>query len=218
MIEVTLKDPGLVENDTDGTSCFLACSQMVMRTKVGGKVLSFDELSKIIRRKEGEYSWEYAILNYLGLNNFDVKFVSTFDLRRFVGEKEKYMYEYFGKEAAEDQIVNSNMENAYADALSMIENTSIDIDNRVPNIDDIKDLINDGFYLIPYINQRMFQADPGYVAHTIVVYGYSERGVRLHNPGPPATGASEVSWDLFMKAWSSPSEEARILFAVRPSS
>jgi hypothetical protein len=214
-MEYNLLNPGLVENDADGTSCFLACAQMVMRAKRGGSVLSFHELSKLIRRKEG-YSWEYAILSYLADDGFQVKFITSFDLRRLYTEKAEYMYEYFGKEAAADQLKHSNMENVYADAMRFVENTNVTVELRVPQKEDLVSLLKTGYYLIPYINQKILQADAGYVSHTVVVYGYSERGVRFHNPGPPATCASEITWELFMRAWSSPSENARILVAVKP--
>lgn len=218
MSTISLLNPGLVPNDKDGTSCFLACTQMVMRAKLGGSVSSFDELSTIIRRKEGEYSWEYAILSFLANRGFSVKFISTFDLNRFVSEKEEYMYEYFGEEAAKDQIVHSNMENAYQDASEFVRSSNVNIETRVPEINDIKKLIENGYYLIPYVNQKIFQADKGYVAHTVVIYGYSERGVLVHNPGPPATEGGEIAWELFEKAWSSPAIESRIVFAVNPES
>lgn len=213
--EILNKNPGLVCNDIDGTSCFLACSQMALRTRTGIAVPSFDELSQIINRKDGQYSWEYGMLTYFVSIGFDVKFISTFNLQRLCDEGDNYMYEYFGEEAAEDQISHSDMEQVRTDVRKFLESTGVGLDYRIPTVDDIKSLIEEGYYLIPYVNQKIFQADPGYVAHTVLVYGYSERGVRMHNPGPPATEASEIAWDLFVKAWSSPSDNARILFAVR---
>lgn len=215
-MEFNLPNPGLVENDSDGTSCFLACIQMIMRRKNGGEVYSFKKLSEIIRRKEGEYSWEYGMLAKLADMNFSVKFISTFDLKRFCEDTIPYMYEYFGDEAAKDQIENSNMNNAVEDSRLFLGNKNSDIDRRIPEREDITSLIKNGYYLIPYVNQKIFQADPGYVAHTVLLYGFSDRGVRMHNPGPPATEASEIAWDLFEKAWSSPSRDSRILMAIKP--
>jgi len=217
-METVLQDPGLVENDSDGMSCFLACTQMVMRSRNGAAVPSFDELGKIIRRKTGEYSWEYAMLSYLSHHGFHVKYITTFDVERLYKEKEKYLYEYLGAEAAQDQIVNSNMSAVYEDAKTFAgELSDVVRDVRVPTCDDIKQLLSDGYYLIPYVNQKILQSNDGYAAHMIVLYGYSDRGVRIHNPGPPPTRASEIAWDLFVRAWSSPSEAARILMAVKPN-
>ena len=214
-MEYNLPDPGFVENAPDGASCLLACIQMVMQTKIGNKVLSFTEMDKILRRKKGEYAWEYALLSYLANDGFETKSISTLDPKRLYSEKESYIYKYYGTEGAKDQITHSNMENVYADARAFAENTKVDLELRVPQKDDITGFLRDGYYLIPYINQRILQADPGIAAHVIFVYGYSNRGVRFHNPGPPSTRASEITWDLFMRAWSSPSENARQLIACK---
>lgn len=216
MQEVLNFNPGLVPNDVDGASCFLACSQMVLRTTPGKAILSFEELGKIIHRAPGEYSWEYGLLSHFAESGFKVQIISTFDLHRLVAEGNSYMYEYFGQEAADNQIKHSNMVQGIADVKAFLANSKVRLDYRIPQIKDIKSLLMEGFYLIPYLNQRMLQADDGYVAHTVFVYGFSERGVRMHNPGPPATEATEVAWSLFEKAWSSPSDEARVLFAVKP--
>jgi hypothetical protein len=216
MPELLNLNPGLVPNDRDGKSCFLACSQMLLRTQHGVAVPSFDQLSRIIHRKPGQYSWEYAMLTYFASVGFSVRCITTFDLKRLCDEGNSYMYEYFGAEAAEDQIRNSDMDQVRKDMREFLEAPGVDVISRIPEQSDVKSLLAEGFYLIPYVNQRILQADPGYVAHTVFVYGFSSRGVRLHNPGPPATEATEIAWDLFVKAWSSPKDESRILFAARP--
>jgi len=216
-MEFTNFNPGLVPNDCDGKSCFLACSQMVFRTKPGLRVPSLDELSAVINRRSGRYSWEYGMLAYFYENGFEVRFLSLFDLERFTLEGSFYMHEFFGDEAAQDQIENLDMELAIKSTRKFLESDGVQKTRKIPQLSDVRDLLSAGFYLVPYVNQRILQADAGYVAHTIFIYGFSSRGVRIHNPGPPATEGSEIAWDLFDKAWSSPRPESRILFAIRPS-
>ena len=216
MSEISNFNPGLVPNGADGKSCFLACTQMLFRSLPGIRVPSFTELDALLHRTEGDFSWEYPLLNYFADAGFEVRLLTTFNLRRFVEEGDAYMYEYFGPVAAENQIRNSDIEQARADTKAFLSDLRVEIVPQVPQVEDIRSLLLDGFYLIPYVNQKILQADEGYVAHTIFIYGFSPRGVRIHNPGPPATEASEIAWPLFEKAWSSPSAEARILFAARP--
>jgi hypothetical protein len=189
---------------------------MLFRTQPGIRVPSFAELDAVLHRKAGEFSWEYPLLNYFADAGFDVRLISAFNLQRFVEEGDAYMYEYFGPEAAENQIRNSDMRRARADTKAFLASLRVTIVPAVPQLADIRSLLLDGFYLIPYVNQRILQADDGYVAHTIFAYGFSPRGVRMHNPGPPATEASEIAWPLFEKAWSSPTAGSRILFAAKP--
>lgn len=216
MVEILLDDPGLVENAEDGMSCFHACVQMIMRTQKTAEVFSFADIDKILRRKPGKYSWEYAVLTELVKRKFDVKLIQTFNLERFIDNPEDYLIEYFGEEAGKNQIENSQLDEVIEDAKNFLSSGCEVVQNRVPNLEDVRDLLKEGYFLIPIINQKILQSDPGYVAHSIVLFGFSNRGVRFHNPGPPATRASEIDWTLFEKAWSSPSESARSLIAVRP--
>jgi hypothetical protein len=218
MVEILLDDPGLVENAADGTACFHACIQMAMRLKKTADVPSFQDMDQMMRRAPGKYAWEYALLSELIRRNFAVKFIQNFDLQKFVEEPEGYLLEFYGQEAGKIQIENSDLDTVVEDAKNFLECASNHrcLEQRTPSLDDVKGLLRQGYLLIPLINQRILQADPGYAAHYIVIFGFSDRGVRIHNPGPPATRASEIDWTLFERAWSSPQESARNLIAIRP--
>jgi len=92
MHDIRLPDPGFVPNAPDRMSCLLACMQMVMKTKSDGVVLSFDEMNKILRRKEGLYSWDYALTETVSRMGFQVQAFSTFSTKRFLAEKEAHQF------------------------------------------------------------------------------------------------------------------------------
>ncbi len=214
-MERLLKNPGLVENAPDQTSCFLACIQMFMRTKNGGRVYSFDEIDAIQNRKPGYYSWEFAMLERLAREGFEIENIWDFSLKRFLAEKEDYLLAFYGAEGAADVIRHSDMDAVMAAAKAYSQSAMARYSERMPTLDDIRHSIDAGWYMIANINQHVLQANPGVGMHSVFVYGYSERGVRLHNPGPPATEASEIAWDLFDKAWSSPNQRTRQLIRAR---
>ncbi len=214
--ERLLKNPGLVENGPDGASCFHACIQMAMRTKSGGHVYSFQEIDAIQKRSPGFYSWEYAMLDRLSQEGFLCEVISAFSLERFVREGAAYLIEYFGEASAKDQIEHTEDLAAVIDfARQYMMRKTAKYDERIPTLDDVRTAIDNGWYLIPTINQRILQADPDFAMHSVFAYGYSERGVRIHNPGPPATEASEIAWDLFEKTWSSPKESSRQMIKIK---
>jgi hypothetical protein len=216
MPNIILDDPGLVENGPDGASCVHACFQMLMRLRSIDGVLSFREMDNIMKRKEGMYSWEYALLAHLCKQGYKVKIIQQFDMHRFVEDGSEYIIEYYGEDVGNMYIEKSDVMQAIEDAKNMLSYKQIEIITRIANIRDIQTFITDGFYVLPSINQRILQADAGYVPHLIFIYGISERGIRFHNPGPPATSASEIPWELFHKAWSSPVEEGMMCMAVQP--
>lgn len=216
MKEILLTNPGLVENAPDETSCYLSCIQMVMRTKNGGRVYSFDEMDDIQKRPKGCASWEFALLQHLAREGFDCVMIAAFSLARFVKEGEAYLNEFYGKEAAAYMLDHTDDLSVVIDfARQFLEYPQAKYEERVPTLDDVRKAIDEGFYIIPMINQRILQADPGVAMHSVLIYGYSNRGVRFHNPGPPSTEASEITWEMFDKAWSSPQESSRQLILMK---
>jgi len=190
-----------------------------MRTKNGARVYSFDEMDAIQKRKPGFYSWEYALLEKLSLEGYFCKIISTFSIERFIREGAAYMIEYFGQDAAKDQLDHTeDLQTAIDFARHYLSSAAAQYEERIPDLEDVRRAIDDGFYLIPTINQRILQADSGFAMHSVFIYGYSERGLRVHNPGPPSTESSEITWDMFDKAWSSPSESSRQLILVKSCS
>jgi hypothetical protein len=210
----TLLDPGLVLNGPDGMSCFPACIQMVMRSKNGIGVPSFNEMDAISRRSEGKYTWEYALLAYLARCGFQVRLFSLLDLQKLAANPRDYLVEFYGDEVGADQADNSDLAHLSEDVKAFQGEAGAEWKNAIPDDQTVRSEILAGRYVIPIINQRILQADAGYVAHSVVVYGVSNRGVTIHNPGPPATAANEIAWDLFRKAWEYPSPDTRMMISV----
>lgn len=214
--EIILKDPGMVGNDKDDMSCLHACIQMVMKTRTNGTVFSFDEINKIFRSKPGYYSWGYAIAETLSRNGFSVKSILAFSTKRFVEEKEAYLLEWHGEEVGRVQIKNTDMPIVLEDAQKFLKANNIDIIERVPTSDDVRNLLADGWYLIPLVNAKRLNLQPGYAGHFIFVYGFDDDTVLFHDPGLPPIAARRVPWALFESAWASPSEKAKVLSCYKP--
>lgn len=211
-----LRDPELVANDADGMSCLHACVQMVMRARPDGRVFSFEEINKILRRKQGKYSWGYAIFEALGNEGFKVKSISNFSTEDFVRNGAAYLLDYYGTEAGTIQIANSDLPVVLDDAKRFLENGNVESQRRTPTLDDIRASIHDGGYVIPLVNSRLLKSETGYAGHFVLIYGYDETGVIFHDPGLPAQAARRMAWRDFDKAWSSPSESHRSMRVVYP--
>ena len=215
LMEARLRDPGLVQNDESGMRCLHACVQMAFRAATGLAIPTFERLAQVLNAPEGKYAWSYPLLTFMKKEGFEVKMVEMFDVVQFTERPEKYLIEFLGTEVGEDQIKNSALDRVVEDAKTMID-SGVQIELREPTKKDVVNFIADGYYVIPPVNQRVLQADQGYVGHAIFVFGVSERGIRFHNPGPPSTADSEIAWSLFEKAWAFPDAKAKNLFAVKP--
>jgi len=214
-MRVQLRNPGLVLNGPDGMSCFPACVQMVMRARNGVEVPSFRAMDRISRRSEGKYTWEYALLSYLAKSGFEVSVFTRLDFTKLSKAPASYLIEFYGEEVGRDQATNSDLENLSEDIEDFLGQENARWIDAEPTQETLRSELERGCYIIPIINQRILQADAGYVSHAVVIFGVSEEGVTLHNPGPPATEASEVAWDLFNKAWEYPDKSKRMLISVK---
>lgn len=211
-----LYDPGCVGNASDGMSCMHACIQMVMRTRQGGRVFSFDEINTILRRKPGLYSWSYAIADAVSQQGFSVRSVSTFATQRFVMEGAAYLRERYGLEAGAVQIAHTDLPTVVDDARKFLENSSIERQERVPEMEDLCRLLDEGWYVVPLVNSKRLNDQDGYSGHFVFVYGYDASDVIFHDPGLPPLVSRRTSWDAFEQAWSSPTKSVRSLMAYRP--
>ncbi len=211
-----LKNPGAVSNGIDKTSCTHACIQMVMRTNPNTEVFSFDKINKILRRKSGYYSWGYATDEALSKKGFKVKSISTFATEQFAKDKEKYLFEYMGREAGKKQAECTDMSIVLEDAKNFLKANNIETIKEVPSLENIRSHIKEGWYAIPLVNGEKLNLKKGYYGHSLFLYGFNDKAVLFNDPGPPFEEAREETWELFEQAWSSPSKETRGVTFYKP--
>ena len=212
--EILLPDPGLVLNSPDEEHCVHACFQMLYRAVGGISVPSFIEFDRHFEKIKGKYTYEFNLIAEM-TRDFDVKIIWALDMSLLASDPAKEILRHFGTDIGQKYIDNSDLPTLSRHAKRLAA-TSVEMQVRPATRNDIFHCIEQGYYLTATINQRVLQADPGYVAHTIFIYGVSSRGVRFHNPGPPATRASEIAWDLFERAWCDGGSQAANLLAFRP--
>jgi hypothetical protein len=214
-VNILLDDPGLAENSELAEHCVQACFQMIFRTKRGGEVPSFGELDRLMNKRPGKYTYEFALLAEMPARGFETRIVWGFDLHRLISDPAQFLLEHYGPAVGAETIRNTDLKQLQQDAARLVDSKSVVIEKRPATRDDLTKYIREGFYVMCTVNQRVLQADPDYVAHNILVFGYSNRGVTIHNPGPPSVKAAEITWDLFDRAWAYPSGAARNILAFR---
>lgn len=215
MIEFRLLDPGLVENSTSAEHCVHACYQMIFRTHHGAEVPSFETLDKVMNKVPGKYTFDYNLIAKMPKMGFEIIIVWQFDLKKLAKDPANLFLDVYGEEVGRITIDNTDLNLVSKDALALSNTKEVKIEERPATIEDIKYLLSKGFYILCTINQRILQADPGYVAHSILLFGYNDRGVIIHNPGPPSNAAAEIPWDLFDKSWACPDYKARNVMAFK---
>lgn len=200
-------------NTPDNTHCFQAAIKMLAKHYWPQEEYSWEELDKLSAKAKDLWTWPMAGVLWLQNKGLAVIDIETFDYSRFINEKEKYLLSFFGEEAGKEQIIHSNIHQEL-DFAREFQN-KIDIQNRIPNKNDLIRLLEEGYLLICCINQMALNEESGYSGHFVIIKGYEGNDLFLHDPGLPAYENRRVSFELFEKAWAYPNEHVKNVLAFK---
>jgi len=200
-------------NTADDTHCFQAALRMVLKFFWPNNEYTWEELEVATAKVEGLWTWYMAGLLWLQKNGFEVIVIETFDYEQFIQDKEKYLLDTFGKEVAEEQIKNSDIDQEIEYARRFVE--EINPEARVPTVHNITQFLEDGYLVICGINSRALNNKEGFAGHSIVIKGTHNDGFILHDPGLPPIENRVVSFDEFEKAWAYPNDIAKNIMAIK---
>ena len=65
------------------------------------------------------------------------------------------------------------------------------------------------------VNAAVLNGEQGYVGHFVVVTGFTDRELILHDPGLPPQPERVVDFKTFEAAWAYPNQEAKDIYAFR---
>lgn len=190
-------------NTPDDTHCFQAALRIVLGFFQPQQDYSWEELDQISAKKEGLWTWPLAGMLELKDKGFDVVLIEKFDYGRF------------GEEVAHAQIKHSDIQQERRFAIEL--GRKIDVDRRIPNIGDIVALMKRRFIVICNVNSRKLNRKKGYAGHFVVITGYRDGKLILHDPGLPPFKDRAVSKTRFEKAWQYPNVAVKNVMAFRYS-
>lgn len=177
------------------------------------KEYSWEELDKLTAKKEGLWTWPLAALIRLRSMGFEVVNIERFDYDRFGKEGEAYLYEFYGDEVGMAQSQHSDLPHEQQWAKAFTKNVSTQ--TRSPTIDDIKKFVQNGWVVITNINARKLNQKRGYAGHFVVIVGYDEDKIIIHDPGLPPLENRAVPVETFERAWAYPESYVKNLMAFR---
>jgi len=110
------------------------------------------------------------------------------------------------------QIENSDIEQEREIAKKFIE--KILVKKVIPTIDDLKNLLLQGYLVICHVNSRKLNNKPGYAGHAVVVKGFDDKHFFLHDPSFTSPHRS-VEFSLFEEAWAYPNDKIKNIIALK---
>ena len=200
-------------NTLDGTHCVQAVFKMITEHFRPDLVLSFEEWERISHKRAGGWTWTMSGLIWLKEAGFEVENVEYIDYHRFSSEGVAFLEELWGIDVASIQGEKTNIPEEQEIAKLFIE--EIEPKVRLPNADDLKNMLENGYLLAVTVNSRILNAREGYAGHLVVVKGYDDTGFFLNDPGLPPLENRHVDYALFTRAWAYPNDNARNLAAIR---
>lgn len=200
-------------NTGDGTHCFQAVLKMALATFEPDKDYSYEQLDRISQKVEGKWTWPTAAMVWLMERGYEVRLVEEFDYKEFADRGMDYLIDKCGQEVAEAQADNSLIEEERKTAAAFVERAPVDF--RVPSLEDLKQLVEDGWVVICNINAALLHEQSGYTGHFVVITDVDDKEVTLHDPGLPPSPALSVELATFEHAWGYPSTTDKNVLAIR---
>lgn len=197
----------------DNTHCFQATIRMALENYCPKQEYSWEQLDELSGKKLDKWTWRTRGLLELHKRGMEIINWGNFIHKDFVERGEDYLIEFFGAEKAKIQIEHCDLGYEIENAREMLGA----FENRygLPEISDIKNLLDIGYLVICNVNSKILNNLPGYSGHFILIYEVTDEHIVMHDPGPPHFPDRKVSYEHFLRAWEYPSTQARNLFALR---
>ena len=206
-------DVPFYSNTQDNTHCYQAALKMVLKYFKPNEEYSWEQLDQITAKVKDLWTWPTASMIWLNEKGFELIDIEIFDWDKFSKQGESYLIDFYGEEVAKEQIKHGDIEQEKKLARNLVER--IKIQNRLPSIDDIKELLSKGYLIIALINSSKINQKDGYTGHFVVIKSFDENNLVINDPGLPPLENREVSYELFIQSWAYPYENAKNLLAIK---
>jgi hypothetical protein len=186
---------------------------MILSYFISYKEYSWSELYELTDKKPDKWTWPMRSMLNLEKLGFEIVNIESFNYSKFIENPKAYLYQEYGEEVALAQIQNSDIDIEVQNAKDFME--KIESIYKIPDLEDLKSLLDQGFMLLLNVNNRILENRSGYVGHAIIIKEIGENEIVLNNPASKNGENNVHSLAEFMPAWSYPDEKARNIMAVR---
>jgi hypothetical protein len=205
-------DVPFFENTDDNTHCFQAVIRMTLAFFEPGNVYTWKKLEQHTAKVDGLWTWPTAGILWLHNTGYTTTLIELFDYNEFVRGPESYLHKLFGAEVADAQIQHSDLKQEVALAKQLLA-SDISI-HRTPALGDIIKSLSKEHLVIANVNARALYGKEGYSGHFVLLIGYDDNGLFLHDPGLPGRAGVHVPYDQFESAWAYPNEQAKNVITI----
>ena len=199
----------------DATHCFQAALKMVIASFRPTLDCSWALLDSVTGKVDGVGTWPFAGYTWLHEQGLDVANVELMDNARFAAQGEAYLAELYGPELAAAGVRGIDLMRVQREAAAFVD--QVRQETRIPMMEDVCRTVASGGLVICNVNSRALNGREGYMGHFVVVKGFGDDGLVVHDPGPPSTPNRKVAFEAFERAWAYPSEKVKNMVTVSDS-
>lgn len=216
ILKITLIMPKLLEKpaffkNPDKSHCVQACLRSIFSVTNPGVSFSWKQLEELTDYLPGHGAWVYPELLSLDRYELEAKLVTGFNIERFITEGFDYIEDEYGSDVADYEREHPHDYKKLKKQMKEALNKNLVL-SREGTEKDIKDFIDDGWYVMLLVNSKALNNQKGYIGHRILLYGCDEDGYIVNDPGPSNPGESKkISWSQLNKAW----QNGKELIAVK---
>lgn len=200
-------------NTSDDSHCVQASYKMILNYFQPDKDYSFDELDSVTGKLPHGGTWAALGHMWLASNGYDVQYWTLIDWQRFVASGYDYLLERFGKEVADWQLKHGDIELERQRAKEAL--IKVPPIKQEPRIETIIDFLDKSYLVKCNVNSSKLNSKDGYSGHLVVVKGYTEDSLIIHDPGLPPLQDRHVLFRDFEMAWAYPNGSAKELTAIK---
>ena len=188
------------ENPSD--RCVPAVIAMVLGYFMPERKFSMKEVEQLCGYVPGKGTWKTQLLLSLSDLGFQTIWIEDFDHHEFVEDPRRYLATILDDDALKWQIENSDLDKEAARMRTYLSK-DLPLEHRKGTHEDIKSFLDDEWLVMLEVNENVIAGIPGYLGHVVLVVGYDDINVTVHNPdGNNGNKPYQViSWDLLDEAW-----------------
>lgn len=193
-------DVPFIENPND--RCVVSVAGMTLAHFMPEQKFTMPELEKLCGYTKGRGTWKALSMLNLAKLGFQVHWIEDFDHKRFTANPKAYLRHILDDEAYAYQIANTDLR-LEADRMQQYIESDLPLEHRKATSEDIKRFLDDGWLVHLEVNANTLAGKPGYEGHSILVIGYDDSSVTIHNPdGANGNKPNQrISWELLDNAW-----------------
>lgn len=170
----------------DGVSCGQCVYKMALSYFHPDRDWPFARMDEFCGAVPGKYTWPYKPLIELSDLGFDIVTYSTFDTVAFLENPEAYLTLKYGAAGCKDNFENSDMDAVLKQAQIYLEHLNagkIKRHNANYTPRNLRQLIDDGYLAVIWVNSAKLNGEDGYTGHFILVHDYDGSDFIAHDPG-----------------------------------